>query len=344
MASVKIKVYREDKDTSTLIKTNFNEFKAYSDLRKKILDSKTNKNNKEKTLKEKDKFVLIYIEDKKNYYPQDLDKGIFDNKTFNYLKEKLILHEVKPDNTYKFYTTIVKKYPIWKKKENHEFLKKALDSSWNPIYNDIMAGINLSKLEESKSIYTKKKKELKDNEKQLKKETHQNIVCNNCFKKNFKGKRFICSECNNYNLCQDCEIMMYQRQIHQRDHTLIQVNKALKDNNLDDLYKYNNMIGNNNQEFKSVASSFYSEIIIINNGENDLKNCYILPVRYGDEYLSCSPKVVENEVPRNTAIKIGLIIRIPPINKGYFEGYFRMFTPHGLPFGDILIIKVFNVE
>ena len=71
------------------------------------------------------------------------------------------------------------------------------------------------------------------------------------------------------------------------------------------------------------------------------KNCYILPVRFGNEYLSCNPKIITESVERNNPIKIGLLIKMPN-NKGYFEGYFRIFSPNGLPFGDVLYVKVLN--
>ena len=339
------KIFGSKDDKSVILKGNFNEYKDYNELRRKLIDSSQKAKKKEFKLKENEKFILSYFEDKKDYYyPKDLDQGIFNNKTFSYLKEKLTLHGVGADSTYKFFINKVDKNPKWKKKENHEFLKEALDSSWGPIHDDIIAGVNLSKLEESKIKYQKMKDELKKNEKQLNKEVHKNVICNNCFKKDIKGKRFICAECNNYNLCQECEKLFYQKQIHQREHTLIQVNKALDNYDDDDLCNYNNIIGNNNQEFKNVPSSFQLEINFINNGENDLKDCYILPVRFGDEYLKCNPKVITGEIQRNCPAKINLVVRVPQNNKGYFEGYFRMFTPQGLPFGDVLCVKVLNGE
>ena len=144
------------------------------------------------------------------------------------------------------------------------------------------------------------------------------------------------------NICQECEKEIYHKQIHQRNHTLIQINKALNDEIIDNLSNYSNIIVNNNQEFKSVPSSFQIEINIINNGENNLKDCYILPVRFGPGYLSCQTKVIKDEVQRNMPVKISIIVRVPHNNKGNFEGYFRMFTPNGLPFGNVLYIKVSN--
>ena len=337
MATFKIFGSKEDK--AVLLKGKINDFKDYKELKDKIIDASRNSKLKQQKIKERENFVLNFMEDKKSnsYIPEDLTKGIWDNKTFSYFKEKLNLRGIQ-NGAYKFNIEKVQRLPKWKRKENHEILNEALDASWGPINEDIINSVTLNKLEESKVIYNKKKEQLRNNEEKLNNEEHENVVCNNCFKKDFHGKRFICSECNNYNLCQECEKIFYQKQIHNREHTLIQVNKSLTDQ----LFKYNNIIGNNNQEFKNIPSSFQLEISIINSGENDLKNCYILPVRFGDEYLTCNPKIVNDEVQRNMSLKIVLVVRVPQKNKGYFEGYFRMFTPTGMPFGNVLCVKVLN--
>ena len=335
MASFKIFGSKEDK--AVLLKGKINDFKDYKELKDKIIDASRNSKLKQQKIKERENFTLNFMENNNAYIPEDITKGIWDNKTFSYFKEKLNFRGIQ-NATYKFYIEKVQRLPKWKRKENHEILNEALDASWIPINEDIINAVTLNKLEESKVVYNRKKEQLKNNEEKLNNEEHENIICDNCFKKDFHGKRFICSECNNYNLCQDCEKKFYQKQIHNREHTLIQVNKSLKDQ----LFKYNNIIGNNNQEFKNVPSSFQLEISIINSGENDLKNCYILPVRYGDEYLTCNPKIITDEVQRNMSVRIILVVRVPQNNKGYFEGYFRMFTPNGLPFGNVLCIKVLN--
>lgn len=337
MASFKIFGSKEDR--AVLHKGKINDYKDYKELKDKIIDVSRNAKLKQNKIKERENFILNFMEDQRNncYIPDDLSKGIWDNRTFSYFKEKLN-HRGIQNVTYKFFIEKVQRLPKWKRKENHEILNEALETSWNPINDDILNSITLNKLEESKIIYNKQKEQLKNNEEELNNEEHENIICNNCYKKDFHGKRFICSECNNYNLCQDCEKNFYQKQIHNREHTLIQVNKSLND----ELYKYNNIIGNNNQEFKNVPSSFQLEISIINSGENDLKNCYILPVRFGDEYLTCNPKIITDEIQRNMSLKVILVVRVPQNNKGYFEGYFRMFTPGGLPFGNVLCVKVLN--
>ena len=337
------KIFGNKDDKAVILRGKINDFTDYNVLQKKIINSTKNYKKIPIKIKENDKFILAFIDDKKNdiYIPKDLPLGIWDNKTFHFFKEKLSLRGIQ-NVTYKFYIEIVNKYPNWKKKQNHIFLKEALDSSWDPIEEEIITDVNLIKLEESNINFKKMKEELKKNEEQLNKIVHKNIICNCCFKNDFNGKRFICAECKNYNLCQDCEKLFYQKQIHQRNHTLIQINKSLNDDTDDNLCKYSNIIGNNNIELKSIPSSFQLEINIINNGEKDLKDCYILPIRYGPEYLSCHPKIIKDEVQRNMSIKVSIVVKLPHSNKGYFEGYFRMFTPNGLPFGNVLYLKVLN--
>ena len=322
-----------------LVKGVFSEYPDYQKLKNRIIDA----SDKVKgfKIKENDNFKLIFVEENDDFYiPSQLKNGvgIGNQKSYNYFTEKLVLRGIK-GKCYKFYVEKMKRPYKFKEKENSVFMKEALDASWQPIYDNIIKDVNLSKLEESQVEYNKMKEQLKKNEEKINKEVHKNIICNNCFKNNIKGKRFVCAECNNYNLCQDCEKIYYQKQIHQREHTLIQVNKALDD----DINKYNNVIGNTTQIYKNVPSSFPIEFSVVNSGENDLKDCYILPVRYGEEYLSCSPKKITDSVIRNMPIKINLVVRVPD-EKGYFEGYFRMFTPNGLPFGNTLCIKVLNGE
>lgn len=322
-----------------LVKGVFSEYPDYQKLKNRIIDA----SDKVKgfKIKENDNFKLIFVEENDDFYiPSQLKNGvgIGNQKSYNYFTEKLVLRGIK-GKCYKFYVEKMKRPYKFKEKENSVFMKEALDASWLPIYDNIIKDVNLSKLEESQVEYNKMKEQLKKNEEKINKEVHKNIICNNCFKNNIKGKRFVCAECNNYNLCQDCEKIYYQKQIHQREHTLIQVNKALDD----DINKYNNVIGNTTQIYKNVPSSFPIEFSVVNSGENDLKDCYILPVRYGEEYLSCSPKKITDSVIRNMPIKINLVVRVPD-EKGYFEGYFRMFTPNGLPFGNTLCIKVLNGE
>ena len=283
-------------------------------------------------------FKLMFDTDKKNsYIPEELlSDGIYDEVSLQFFKDKLSSKGIK-NGKYAFYIVKVDSLPTFKKKENSDILDANLKKYWNLALNDITSDLNLMKLEESKNTFEKMKEEQKKKENDLKKIKHDNIICSNCFQKDFCGKRFICSECNNYNLCQDCEKILQTKEIHQRDHVLIQINKYIKE----DLSKYNNVIGNYRKEFQNVDEFFTLEFVVVNNGENDLKNCCILPIRYGDEYLSCDAKIITNSIKRGMNLKISLDVKTPQ-RTGFFEGYFRMFTPSGLPFGNIIYIKVLN--
>ena len=94
-------------------------------------------------------------------------------------------------------------------------------------------------------------------------------------------------------------------------------------------------------EFQNISTNnFDLELTIVNNGEADLENCYILPIRYGDEYLDCIPKIINQPIKTGISKKIILTILKPDIAIEDLKGYFRMFTPEGLPFGNVIFIKV----
>ena len=340
------RIFGMEDDKGVILRGKINDYKDYQTLKNELFKAYEKKPIKTITLKNGENFILSFKEDKnkeKNelFIPNEISDGIWNNKTFFYFKEKLLVYNIQKA-IYKFYIKKVKRLPKWERKENNQFLKEDLESSWNKIYDDITKEINSLDLEKSKAKYNTMKSELEKNLAKINKETHTKTICNNCLRKDFNGKRFICTECNNYNLCQDCEKIFYLKQIHQRDHTLIQVNKALNEENLEKYRNYNNIIGNNNQEFKNMPSSFQTEITVINSGENNLQNCYVLPIRYGENNITCCPKIIKDDVPRNLQTKIPLVLRLPNEGRGFFEGYFRMFTPDGLPFGNVLCVKVLN--
>ena len=349
MASIKILIPIGDgeKKNSIFGKKKIAEFPKYQNLKDEILKN-LEKDDQNTFITSNDNFILRFIKEKnsKAYFPEELNECIFNNPTFDYLKEKIDLRGIK-DATYKFQIEKVgNEMPIWRKIDFKKILNKALEEKWNPINEEIKREVDINELEKSQVKYSEMKADLAEKEKKINKK-HTNIICNNCFKNDIKGKRFICAECNNYNLCQDCEKIFYKRQIHNRKHVLIQVNVPL-DGDDKNVLKYNNIISKNNLEIKLSASdlddslTFPVNFEFLNNGENNLKDCYILPIRYGEDYLSCASINKFNEdIEMNYSGKFGLMIKIPNLNKKYYEGYFRMFTPCGLPFGQVIFIKLF---
>ena len=342
MASLKILVVQKEKKDSKIIlvpNMKFDQFVKFKDLRTTIF----NYVNKRKVckLEPKDNFILKYVKDERSndYFPEELKGCFYDHPSFEYLKEKLSLREITDE--YKFELVKVDKAnKPFKRPEYSKILNQGLDEIWKPISDKLKQEVSLNKLEKSELEYKRLKEQLEENERKID-GTHEDILCNNCFKTPIQGKRFICAECNNYNLCQDCEKLLYKNQIHDRKHIFIQVNKPLLGNE-NNVLNYNNMISNNNQEIKNVQEDFEIPVDFINNGETNLKNCYVLPIRYGDEYLTCSPAVISESVVMNYNNSINLEIKIPQNNRKYYEGYFRMFTPNGLPFGQIFFIRVFK--
>lgn len=320
-------------DKKVLFKGNFDKYRQYSDITKTMFEKiKKLKVN----LQPSDKFKLSFDDIEKCYIPEEVSQGIYDEESYSFFLNKLDSKGI-TNLKYKFYIEKVDSFPKFEKKESYNILSDNLKKYWDIILNDITSYLNIAELDKSNSKFNMLLEEQKQNEENLKKIKHDNIICSNCFKKDFCGKRFICSECENYNLCQDCENILHEKEIHLRGHVLIQVIKCLNE----DIFKYNNIIGNYRKEFINIDQSFNFEFEVINNGENNLQNCYILPIRYGEEYLYCKSKKITDLIQRGANSKISLEVKLPKKN-GYFEGYFRMFTPNGLPFGNVINIKVLN--
>ena len=333
MASFKI--LRNKQSNYVVLKGTFENFSTYSEIKQKIFENCNNYLFKKENLdlKPGDNFKLVFDKDKLKdvYFPEELHNAIWNSSTYEYLRNELL--STGSEDKFRFYIENI---------NNSDYLNEVLDTQWTKIYKDIIRELNIVKLDKSKIDYEELKKKFNEtNEEHKNNKQHSNVICSHCFKKDFTGKRFICSECKNYNLCQECEKKMINEEIfHEKDHVFIQVNKPL---DMNDFSKYSNVIGNYCKEFHNILYNYFElELMINNNGENNLKDCYILPVRYGDEYLSCASKIIKNSVEKGMSLKINLDIQIPYNNKKCFKGYFRMFTPNGIPFGNVVYIQVFR--
>ena len=323
--------------------SKIDKFEKYTNLKKAIKDGCERK--AKSFLEERANFVLRFKEDEKGklYFPEQLDNCIWDNPSFEFFKEKLSLRQIN-NARYTFeIEKVTKQHKPFNRPKFDILLKDSLEKLWAPISTDITRKVGLKELGKLQVEYSKRKETLKENEKKIN-GTHENIVCNNCFKNNIKGKRFVCAECNNFNLCQECEKLLYKQQIHDRKHILIQVNTPIngEENNL---LKYDNLISKNTFELKADSKSDIDnleiEFELVNNGLKDLQNCYFLPVRYGDDYLKCKTRVINEKIEMHYNEIIRLNLSSPNSDKKYYEGYFRMFTPEGLPFGQVINVKVF---
>ena len=332
------RLYIRRNSNSVVFKDNIYKFSNFANLSDKIFKEtqKAAFKSKNENLKQEEKYKLVLAEGDRDSIPEELQNGIFDDESFSYFKSKMDSCGLN-NGKLKLYIEKVNSLPKFKKKEKDEILDEYLKKFWNLAKEDITSELNLNKLITSKNTYDKLKDQHKKNEEGLQKIKHTNIICSNCFEKDFCGVRFVCSECNNYNLCQNCEKSLVEKEIHQREHVLIKLNKSINE----DISKYNNIIGKYQKEFQNVDEIFKFEFTLINSGENDLQNCYILPIRYGELYLSCETKKINDEIKRGMNTKISLGVKLPK-KIGYLEGYFRMFTPNGIPFGNVIDIKVVN--
>jgi len=163
---------------------------------------------------------------------------------------------------------------------------------------------------------------------------HNNIQCNNCYEINLIGKRFICSECNNYNLCENCEKL----NCHNKEHSLIKLNKEINDNNY---LNYQNIICNNERIYNFTLENFQQnyEIKIINIGKNNFKNCKFMPIKYGKNYLVGKTYLFNDINDIETTINITL--NTFPEQKGIYYSKWRMFTKECIPFGQVLYLKFY---
>ena len=126
---------------------------------------------------------------------------------------------------------------------------------------------------------------------------HINVICHNCLSSNFTGIRYVCCECDNFNLCQKCKES--SNISHNSDHAFVKITKPVKVDikNYQSLFRPNKMLLNNPKE------SFEISFDLVNKGENNLKGCYITSIKARKDYLRCVKKVITERL--STFLKIG---------------------------------------
>jgi hypothetical protein len=196
----------------------------------------------------------------------------------------------------------------------------------------------------NKLIKNKKERIKKENDENLKEEMfdelHVNVICNNCLSSNFSGIRYICSECNNYNLCEDCKDNAVIN--HNPDHTFIQLHYQV----LVDIQKYNSIFAPNKLLIKNKYEPFEIKVQIVNNGNTSLQGCFISQIRFGKKYLGCLKKTITTKCDTGDKVELDLLLKFEDDDEeeievlDSYEGYFRLMTEEGIPFGDILHIKL----
>ena len=335
-------VFKEDNIEAfqVVFKGKISDYKTYELIKKSIYNSPSFSKLK---IKKEDKFIL-QIEN----CPFGDIKSIWDEDTYQYFYNKVL--NSNEEKSIKLKIIKVVDYPIWNPPKKMELLKNLLEMKYHEIKNELIEKLDESNLDNGNKVYIQNKLETQlmlENEEIMFDKVHYNIVCNNCFSSNFIGMRYICSECINYNLCYHC--YTNSKSFHNPEHTFILLNRPLYIN----ISNYNSSFFPN-RIIKTVKKEpFELEVNIINIGENNLQYCFLSPIRFGKEYLGCLKQTISEEAKKGEKIKLNIFIIFDDIDEDedqndinlldYYEGYFRLMTKEGIPFGDILYIKL-NID
>ena len=330
-----IKVLCQECGNSVICKLDVLNIDNYEDLKNKIIE-KAQAMKKGITIGKKDKFILEIKECKLDI------ESIWDSDTYNYFLNKI--RDNFPDKI-KFNLKKVDKFPTWNPPQYLNILKNSLKSAWNSIKKEIKEDLTEKYLDDGKRLYLQEKKENSSN---LNDEyftgIHSNVVCNNCLTCNFSGARYICAECNNFNLCEYCQKNACIS--HKPEHTFIKLNTPI----LEDVQKYNSIFFPNKALLtKKEEQPFEISIDIINNGEKNLQGCFISPIRFGRKYLGCLKTTILEDCKKGKKISLNVLIKFEDEEDeedslNSYEGCFRLMTKNGIPFGDIYNIKVLIEE
>jgi hypothetical protein len=83
---------------------------------------------------------------------------------------------------------------------------------------------------------------------------------------------------------------------------------------------------------------------INNKGNINLKGCYFLSIKTNKKYLTCRKHIIKDDIKKDQKKRMNLEIDFnedgDEDNQDIYEGYFRLFTDEGIPFGDILYLQV----
>ena len=326
-----IRIFYEELPKKNVLGKSINLFSYnnYDEIKKNIFKQSEKPAYEKVKLKEKDLFILKF----EDFQLAELN-SIWDEETFKYLYSHI---KSNPPEKLKFIIKKVKKYPDFVPSEYETILKESLLSGWESTKKDIEEDLNENYLNDGKRLYLQIKKE---NDVNIKDETlnelNINIICNNCLTCNFGGPRYICAECNNFNLCGYCQ--ENARLAHNKEHTFIRINEPI----FDDITKYNCIFSPNKMLLNKNYEPFELNIDIMNNGDESLQECFLSPIRFGKKYFGCLKTTITDECENGAKIKLNVFMKFDECDeiRDSYEGYFRLMTKEGLPFGDILYIRV----
>lgn len=338
MSKCKIKIYYEKFKNDVVLGGNLSSFENYQSLREAVITASNEKKQlvgiKKIAVKKGDKIVLEIVEPKIGGI-----NSIFNEETFNFFHNKVNEGHL---TLIKLYITKVEKYPDWSPPQIYEILKNTLQSASDENSKVLIEELAQEKSEElnnGQRVYFVKRNEEKSISEENIKDVHLRVFCNNCPNNNFFGNRYICAECDNYNLCQNC--YTNERFTHCKEHTFILIKSPI----MLDLSLFSCLFINKRKIINvDKFEAFDFEIEIINNGIESLQGCFISPIRFGKKYIGCTKDSIESEVQNGQKYTMKTMIKFEDENiiEKYrqYEGYFRLMTQEGLPFGDIFYLQV----
>ena len=326
-----IKIYYKEMPNKNVAKINLSQYTDFEKLQALILEkSKNNKAFKSVRVKEKDKYVLKF----EDYAISGLD-SIWDKDTYKYFIDRA---QQNPPEKIKLIIEKVDKYPDFTPPQFLTVLKDSLNSGWESTRKEIENELTEKYLNEGKRIFIQEKRaketEIKD---EFLEELNINVICNNCLNSNFSGLRYICAECDNYNLCDYCKEKA--KVSHNKDHIFIRLNNPI----FLEIQKFSSIFSVNKMLLKKDHEPFEIKFDVLNNGEETLQGCFLSPIRFGKNYLGCVKTTITDECEYGEKSSLEVLMKFEDGDSepmDLYEGYFRLMTQEGIPFGDILYIQV----
>ena len=181
---------------------------------------------------------------------------------------------------------------------------------------------------------------------------HKDIKCNLCGMENIKGIRYKCLQCQNFNLCNDCE----KKCIHDAEHILIKIRIPLKEE-FELLMKINKDLNYKNKDYNYLATPkelkfkpnnkenniIVQQITLTNNGNEAWKSGSVFKC-LPDSQIIGKDFNIECKVNKEATINIELIFdnlkdKVQPSTDEYFV-YYQMFNSNNEAIGDISTFKI----
>ena len=220
----------------------------------------------------------------------------------------------------------------WREKENViTFICSCISQKRQPHSRQSISGA------EGHFCKEQKQKETFDSEEKKGDIMHRDVLCRECQEFQFSGVRFMCVECQNYNLCQKCE----RKKPHNTEHLLIKFNKNMSDSEID-YEKYScyfaNIDENNGIKFEAQTTKENTIYVdIVNDGKLSLVNCFIMSIGYKANYIDGKKTQVKN-IDKGNKDRVKLTLDNKP--PGEYTSKWRVFLKNGYPIGNVLTFHV----